>query len=127
MERVFLMKRMFSVFFVLALAITFTFSNEASAASTSATLYTNETSKSTSRVAANQWADFSIVNTGKQNISYRIFKNGVAVTNHVYVNPGQRASTRQMAGGSRQEYSLRTYCQSSSGTGCAANFAISTH
>lgn len=125
------MRKMLSILFSLAIALSFTLSTEAATTSTnkssSATLYTNETSKSTARVTASQWAQFSVVNTGKQQVSYRIFKNGKAVSNHIFVKPGKQATAKELTGGKKQQYSIRTYCKSSTGKGCKSNFSVLAH
>lgn len=117
------MKKILSIFFALAMVLAF--NTEAYAAkSASATLYSSETSKSTIRVDARQHATYDVVNTGRYNISYRVFKNGVAVTGYIFVSPGKRSSGKQYTGGSDAQYSVRMYCQSSSGTGCTGSSGI---
>ncbi|WP_152419676.1 hypothetical protein [Bhargavaea cecembensis] len=117
------MKKMLSIFFALSMVLAFN-SEAYAATSASATLYASETSKSTIRIDARQHATYNVANTGKYSISYRVFKNGVAVTGYKFVSPGQRASGKQLTGGTSAQYSVRMYCESSSGTGCTGNSGI---
>lgn len=125
------MKKLFTVLLVLVLSVV-SFgmeNNQASAAastSSTVTLTTGQTSASTSRVTANNIGHRSVVNTGSQKVTYRIFKNGVAVTGYITVYPGARSATNfsTTAGAG---YSLRVYCGSSSGTGCNANAVITNY
>lgn len=113
----FRMKKILSILFALSMVLTFN-SEAYAATSASASLLANETSKSTARVDAKQHITFDVVNTGKYNISYRVFKNGVAVTGNKFVSPGQRINGQEFSGGSPAQFSVRMYCESSSGTGC---------
>ena len=126
------MKKLIST--VLALVLTVVslgFVNEASAApyeNSSVGLSTSETSDTTSRITANGIGRWNVVNTGNYNVSFRVFKNGVALFNGAYTtvapgaSNGTSFSTTPDAG-----YSLRIYCKSSSGIGCQASRVITNY
>ena len=118
------MKKILSILFALSMVLAFNSEASAAVVSDNASLTTSETSKSTVRVDARQHATYSVVNTGKYNISYRVFKNGTAVTGYKYVSPGQRSSGQELSGGSPAQFSVRMYCESSSGTGCTGASGI---
>ncbi|MDE4086902.1 hypothetical protein PO902_17785 (plasmid) [Planococcus maritimus] len=118
------MKKGFSVMFALLLTLGMfsTFTDEVSAAGTTVTLQTNQTSASTVRVNVNQHLTMNVYNSGSQRVSYRVFKNGVAQTGYLSVSPGARIYNKVAKGDGA--YSLRIYCESSSGTGCKAGAGI---
>lgn len=120
----FRMKKILSILFARSMVLAFNPEASAAVPSTSVNLLANETSKSTVRVDARQHITFDVVNTGKYNISYRVFKNGVAVTGNKFVSPGQRIHDQEFSGGSPAQFSIRMYCESSSGTGCTAGTGI---
>lgn len=127
------MKKIFSVLLVIVLTVvSFGFANgEASAAtstSRSVSLTSSEPTDSTTRLVANSVGSWSVVNTGNYNISFRVFKNGVAIGSGAYttVAPGAR-NTTNFSTTAGAEYSLRLYCNSSSGTGCSAAGVITNY
>lgn len=119
-----LMKKFLSVLLLLVLVVTsFGLANGEASAATSTnrvvTLSSGETSDSTTRLVANNVGSWSVVNTGNYNVSFRVFKNGSPVTGYATVAPGVRNTTNFNTTAGAQ-YSLRIYCNSSSGTGCGA-------
>ncbi|WP_445479552.1 hypothetical protein ACULLL_04260 [Lysinibacillus irui] len=96
----------------------------ASGYSSSVTLYSYQTSATTERVNTVGTVQTNVVNTGIYNVSYRVFREGVAVTDYVTVAPGKSSGNPTISPTQNAEYSLRIYCNSPTGTGCTANGAI---
>lgn len=125
------MKKLFSVLLLLVLVVTsFGLANgEASAAASTnrvVGLSSSETSDSTTRLEGNTIGSWSVVNTGNHNVSFRIFKNGSPVVGYITVAPGVRNSSNFNTTPGAQ-YSLRIYCNSSSGTGCGASGVLANY
>lgn len=125
------MKKVISFLLVFVLTVvSFGFvNNEASAAAmdnSTASLTTGLTSAPTGRVIGNTIGHRNVVNTGSYNVSFRIFKNGVAITGYTTVSPGASNGTN-FSTTSGAGYSLRIYCESSSGTGCKASGVITNY
>jgi len=125
------MKKVFSYLLVLVLTVvSFGFVNEEASAAANDyspfSLTTSQTSATTERVTANSMGRWNVVNTGNYNVSFRVFKNGTAVTGYQTVNPGVTNNTA-FATTPGAEYSLRVYCNSSSGTGCTASGLIANY
>lgn len=88
-----------------------------------------QTSNSTSRITTSigNVIRFSGSNSGKYNISYRIFENGVAITGYQTVRPGVVENLYTRTVKKNAEYSMRLYCNSSSGTGCRGMGVLQNH
>lgn len=91
-------------------------------------LSSSNTSASTSRITvlSNEIVSYNVVNTGSQKVSFRIFKNGYAQTLYLLIPPGG-SWKNSISAPQGSEYSLRIYCESSSGTGCEATGVISNY
>ncbi|MBZ5199839.1 hypothetical protein HU147_01310 [Planomicrobium chinense] len=125
------MKKIFSVLLAVVLTVvSFGLANgEASAATATnrtVALSSSEPTDSTTRVVANYMGSWSVVNTGKYNVSFRIFKNGDPIGGYTTVAPGVRNGTN-FATTPGAGYSLRIYCNSPSGTGCGAAGVIANY
>lgn len=126
------MKKVFSLVLLLVLTVgTFNLTSDkvsaAARANQSVGLTTGQTSSSTARVIGNSEGAYNVVNTGKHNVNFRVFKNGVAVTSYITVAPGATKSNSKLTTTKDAGYSLRIYCKSSSGTGCAAAGVITNY
>ncbi|QTD42442.1 hypothetical protein [Sporosarcina sp. Te-1] len=115
---IFLMKKILPILFALTMALAFNAEVSAAAPSDYASLGTFDTTVTTGRVDAKQHVTYSVVNTGKYNISYRVFKNGVAVTGKIFVSPGETTHGKEISGSSPAQFSVRLYCESTTGVGC---------
>lgn len=125
------MKKIFSVLLVVVLTVvSFGLANgEASAATATnrtVALSSSESTDSTTRLVANYTGSWSVVNTGKYNVSFKIFKNGTAIGGATTVAPGVRNGTN-FSTTPGAEYSLRIYCNSPSGIGCGAAGVITNY
>ncbi|MFT9817315.1 hypothetical protein [Lysinibacillus sp. NPDC056185] len=90
----------------------------------SVTLTTSLPSISTVRVKNNGLLKYNVVNTGREKVSFRIFENGEPLAGYIYLDPGERNSATLGGVSSSKEYSLRVYCESSSGKGCTAGASL---
>ncbi|MFJ7917482.1 MULTISPECIES: hypothetical protein [unclassified Lysinibacillus] len=91
----------------------------------SVTLTTGLPSISTVRVKNNGVLAYNVVNTGFQKVSFQIFDNGEPLfPERRYLDPGKRDATSLGGVSPNREYSLRIYCESSTGKGCTAGASL---